>query len=185
MGFPVNCSEVHTVTAAPAALAPRRSLLLLLLQPAAQFAVHELSFQELFTSKPQWLLNLNPAGLVPLIAWKDEGQNSSISSSSSSWDTRAAVAAAAAAGHGAVMVRESLVCNEYLEEAFPDPPVSVVCHRLLPEFAVAADGAFCNHVDGGHAQSAKDGKLHSSWAARGGEYSIAAADNLMRRLCMA
>jgi glutathione S-transferase len=101
-------------------------LLLLLLspsQPAAQYAVHELSFQELFTSKPQWLLDLNPAGLVPFIAWKADGNNSS--SSSTSWDTQAAVAAAAAAGPGAVVVRESLACNEYLEDAFPDPPVSI------------------------------------------------------------
>jgi hypothetical protein len=98
-------------------------------QPAAQFAVHELSFQDLFTSKPQWLLDLNPAGLVPFMAWSNSSSSGS-SGSSSSWDTQAAVAAAAAVGPGAVVVRESLVCNEYLEDKFPDPPVSfVICYK--------------------------------------------------------
>ncbi|WIA42111.1 hypothetical protein OEZ86_009385 [Tetradesmus obliquus] len=112
-------------------------------KPAAHFAVHELSFQELFTSKPQWLLDLNPEGLVPFMAWK-----SSSGSSSSTWDTQAAVAAAAAAGLDAVVVRESLVCNEYLEDKFPDPPLlpsdpvgraaaRLLTHRVGNEFVPA------------------------------------------------
>ncbi|WIA21688.1 hypothetical protein OEZ85_000856 [Tetradesmus obliquus] len=120
-------------------------------KPAAHFAVHELSFQELFTSKPQWLLDLNPEGLVPFMAWKSNSSSSgssSGSSSSSTWDTQAAVAAAAAAGLDAVVVRESLVCNEYLEDKFPDPPLlpsdpvgraaaRLLTHRVSNEFVTA------------------------------------------------
>jgi hypothetical protein len=121
---------------APHASSPLPLLLLLLLllpvQPAAQFSVHELSFQDLFTSKPQWMLDLNPAGLVPFMAWKHDSSSgrSSSSSSESSWDTQAAVApaapAAAAGPADAVVIRESLVCNEYLEDNFSNPPVSAL-----------------------------------------------------------
>lgn len=61
--------------------------------------LYEISFDDLY-NKPAWFLELNPDGLIPVIAWQDES-----------------------AKH---MITESLICNEYLEDAYPDEP------RLLP-----------------------------------------------------
>lgn len=100
--------------------------LLTFLQPAAQCQVHEVPFHALFNSKPQWLLDLNPAGLVPFIAWRQDNTSSGSSSSrggSSEYGVTTAAAAAAADGTSIVSIRESLICAEYLEDKFAEPPV--------------------------------------------------------------
>lgn len=83
------------------------------LQPALQYTLHEVSFDELY-GKPQWFRDLHPQGLIPVIAFQQA----------------AAVPAptAAAAPADVVCIKESLVCNEYLEDAYPQPTVScLVC----------------------------------------------------------
>eukprot|EP00879_Flechtneria_rotunda_P004713 GHRR01004978.1.p1 GENE.GHRR01004978.1~~GHRR01004978.1.p1 ORF type:complete len:267 (+),score=79.87 GHRR01004978.1:77-877(+) len=86
---------------------------------SADIQFHEVTFDELY-GKPQWFLNLNPAGMVPTIAWKADGNipNQTV----------------AGAGQGVISIKESLVCNEYLEDAYPSPP-------LLPKDAVGRAAA--------------------------------------------
>lgn len=82
-------------------------------QPALQYTLHEVSYDELY-GKPQYFRDLHPQGLIPVIAFQQA----------------AAVPAptAAAAPEGVVCIKESLVCNEYLEDAYPQPTVScLVC----------------------------------------------------------
>lgn len=81
------------------------------LQPSLQFTLHEVTYDELY-GKPQWFRDLHPQGLIPVIAFKQ----------SAGADPPAAPTAAAEPG--VVSIKESLVCNEYLEDAYPQPPVS-------------------------------------------------------------
>jgi glutathione S-transferase len=78
-------------------------------QPALQYTLHEVSFDELY-GKPQWFKDLHPQGLIPVIAFQQAAP--------------VPAPTAAAAPAGAVCIKESLVCNEYLEDAYPQPPVS-------------------------------------------------------------
>lgn len=86
-----------------------------------------MTFDELY-GKPQWFLDLNPQGLIPVIAFTREGADTDVAASNTLPPTSAA--AAAAGGSGVVAIRESLVCNEFLEDAYPTPPVSV-CRVVL------------------------------------------------------
>lgn len=83
-------------------------------QPAAKFTIHEITHNDLY-SKPSWFTDLNPAGLIPVIAWKP----------TDSADLALAGTAAACAIDGVLSIKESLICNEYIEDAYPEPPVSV------------------------------------------------------------
>ncbi|KIY95125.1 Glutathione S-transferase omega-1 [Monoraphidium neglectum] len=62
---------------------------------------HELSDTDLY-SKPAWFLDLNPAGLVPTLAWLTPGGERRV-------------------------LGESLIINEYVDEALPGP------NSLLPD----------------------------------------------------
>ena len=84
------------------------------------FRLHEVSNDELYMQKPQWLLDLHPPGTVPFLAWQ-EADSSSVSSSVPS--TYPATSAANSKHTGAVVVAESLVINEYLEDAYQEPHV--------------------------------------------------------------
>jgi len=97
------------------------------LQSHYDFVIHEVSHDELYT-KPKWFLELNPAGLIPVIAWQQQQQQAEEGSS------RDAAPAAVCAIPGIVSITESLVCNEFLEDSCPSPAVSedvgqsLVCH---------------------------------------------------------
>jgi glutathione S-transferase len=96
----------------------------ILLQPAADFTIHEITHDDLY-SKPSWFKDLNPAGLIPVIAWTPKAAGASGNAA----DTAAAAvvpAAACCAVPSAVSIKESLICNEYIEEAYPEPPVSAM-----------------------------------------------------------
>jgi glutathione S-transferase len=81
-------------------------------QPALQFTLHEVTYDELY-GKPQWFRDLHPQGLIPVIAFKQSAGSAP------------PAAPTAAAEPGLVSIKESLICNEYLEDAYPQPPVSV------------------------------------------------------------
>jgi glutathione S-transferase len=77
--------------------------------------VYEITHDDLY-SKPSWFTDLNPAGLIPVIAWTPEAP---------------AAAAVGCAVPGVVSIRESLICNDFIEDAFPEPPVCVVTVPIL------------------------------------------------------
>jgi len=76
-----------------------------------QYTLHEVTFDELY-GKPQWFKDLHPQGLIPVIAYQQQAASAHIHKPT------------AAAEPGVVSIKESLVCNEYLEDAYPQPPVS-------------------------------------------------------------
>jgi glutathione S-transferase len=78
------------------------------------------SHDELY-AKPPWFLELNPAGLIPVIAWQQQQQQEEQEEAGCG---RNAATAAACAIPGVVSITESLVCNEFLEDACPSPAVS-------------------------------------------------------------
>lgn len=82
------------------------------MQPALKYVSHELSFEELY-GKPQWFKDLTAHGLIPVIAYQHKAG-----------DQHAPPLTAAAAAPGVVVIRESLVCLEFLEDAHPKPAVS-------------------------------------------------------------
>lgn len=115
----------------------------LCLQPSATFHVHEITFDELY-SKPQWFLDLNPTGLIPVISWQNTN-----SSNSSRLPVVNAAAAGGEGGDNVISITESLICNEFLEDAYPQPPVSEidcdhrhdVLHDITAALVAASDAA--------------------------------------------
>uniref|UniRef100_A0A383VQ52 GST C-terminal domain-containing protein n=1 Tax=Tetradesmus obliquus TaxID=3088 RepID=A0A383VQ52_TETOB len=117
-------------------------------KPAADFTIHEITHDDLY-SKPAWFTDLNPAGLIPVIAWNPQAA-AAAAAAAATGDTAAGDSAAAAvvpaavccavpaavccAVPGAVSIKESLVCNDYIEDAYPEPP-------LLPADAVGRAAA--------------------------------------------
>lgn len=78
-------------------LCPFAQRTLLALKLKGVNCVHsELSEHDLY-NKPAWFLDLNPAGLVPTVAWLEGGERRVLS--------------------------ESLIINEYIDEALPGPPL--------------------------------------------------------------
>ncbi|WIA20862.1 hypothetical protein OEZ85_005211 [Tetradesmus obliquus] len=105
-------------------------------KPAADFTIHEITHEDLY-SKPAWFTALNPAGFIPVIAWTPQAAAAAAAAGdTAAGDSAAAVAPAAVccAVPGAVSIRESLVCNDYIEDAYPEPP-------LLPADAVGRAAA--------------------------------------------
>jgi hypothetical protein len=79
-----SCGAGRRHCAAPAAPHPRRAApgrlcpfaqrtLIALNAKGCAFTLHELSEADLY-DKPAWFLDLNPAGLVPTLAWRTGGQ---------------------------------------------------------------------------------------------------------------
>ncbi|KAF6252349.1 glutathione S-transferase [Scenedesmus sp. NREL 46B-D3] len=102
-------------------------------KPAADFAVHEITHDDLY-SKPTWFTDLNPAGLIPVIAWTPAAAAPGGSDASAGSAAAVAPAAACCAVPDVVSIRESLICNDYIEDAYPEPP-------LLPPDAVGRAAA--------------------------------------------
>lgn len=79
-------------------------------QPTLQYTLHEVSHDELY-GKPQWFTDLHPQGLIPVVAFQQQPGGEGLA------------APITAADPGIVAIKESLVCNEYLENAYPQPAV--------------------------------------------------------------
>lgn len=89
-----------------------------LLQGNVPFHLHEVSHNDLYLQKPQWLLDLNPFGTVPFLAWQQTDSSSSLAEPTPAISSNSKQS-------DAVVVTESLVINEYLEEAYQEYPVSI------------------------------------------------------------
>lgn len=81
-------------------------------QPSLHYTLHEVAYDELY-GKPQWFRDLHPQGLIPVIAYQQQGS-----------EQQHIAQPTAASAPGVVSIKESLVCNEYLEDAYPQPSVS-------------------------------------------------------------
>eukprot|EP00878_Enallax_costatus_P019759 GHUV01020854.1.p1 GENE.GHUV01020854.1~~GHUV01020854.1.p1 ORF type:complete len:260 (+),score=56.41 GHUV01020854.1:628-1407(+) len=110
-------------------------------QGTVPFRLHEVSNDELYMQKPQWLLDLHPPGTVPFLAWQ---QTDSSTTSNHIASPYPATSAANSKQKGAVVVAESLVINEYLEDAYRelhDSTTSSQIHHLLPKDPVGRAAA--------------------------------------------